>query len=155
MAMFATLDLIIKIMDDKYLKTIFWLLVGLYTLAIIGLWESLIKPDLEKCTQSFFQKFIHDSRTIDEKERELTKCFTLAIGKVGNVLAGDLITLEVLNNPSLKEYKLTLSPKELQKYQLIVENCMNKKEIAQESGRCLRCDHFGFGIFKGGREKLW
>ena len=36
-----------------------------------------------------------------------------------------------------------------------VENCMNKKEIAQESGRCLRCDHFGFGIFKGGREKLW
>jgi len=42
--MFATLDLIIKIMDDKYLKTIFWLLVGLYTLAVIGLWESLIKP---------------------------------------------------------------------------------------------------------------
>ena len=36
-----------------------------------------------------------------------------------------------------------------------VENCMNRKEIAQESGRCLRCDHFGFGIFKGGREKLW
>ena len=36
-----------------------------------------------------------------------------------------------------------------------VENCMNKKEIVQESGRCLRCDHFGFGIFKGGREKLW
>ncbi len=31
-----------------------------------------------------------------------------------------------------------------------VENCMNKKEIAQESGRCLRCDHFGFGIFKEG-----
>ena len=36
-----------------------------------------------------------------------------------------------------------------------VENCMSEKEIAQESGRCLRCDHFGFGIFKGGRERLW
>ena len=36
-----------------------------------------------------------------------------------------------------------------------VENCMNKKEACQESGRCLRCDHFGFGIFKGGRENIW
>lgn len=36
-----------------------------------------------------------------------------------------------------------------------IENCMNRKEAAQEAGRCLRCDHFGFGIFKGGRESLW
>lgn len=36
-----------------------------------------------------------------------------------------------------------------------VENCMNKKEACQESGRCLRCDHFGFGLFKGGRENIW
>ena len=36
-----------------------------------------------------------------------------------------------------------------------IENCMNKNEACQETGRCLRCDHFGFGIFKGGREKLW
>lgn len=36
-----------------------------------------------------------------------------------------------------------------------VENCMKDKEIAQETSRCLRCDHFGFGIFKGGRETLW
>lgn len=36
-----------------------------------------------------------------------------------------------------------------------VENSMKANEIAQETGRCLRCDHFGFGIFKGGREKLW
>lgn len=36
-----------------------------------------------------------------------------------------------------------------------VENCMNEKEALQESNRCLRCDHFGFGIFKGGRERLW
>ena len=36
-----------------------------------------------------------------------------------------------------------------------VENCMTEKEACQEAGRCLRCDHFGYGIFKGGRETLW
>lgn len=36
-----------------------------------------------------------------------------------------------------------------------VENCMIEKEAHQEASRCLRCDHFGFGIFKGGRETLW
>ena len=36
-----------------------------------------------------------------------------------------------------------------------VENCMTEKEAKQEACRCLRCDHFGYGIFKGGREKLW
>ena len=29
------------------------------------------------------------------------------------------------------------------------ENCMTEKEAKQEAGRCLRCDHFGYGIFKG------
>nr|WP_288556227.1 NAD(P)-binding protein [uncultured Mediterraneibacter sp.] len=36
-----------------------------------------------------------------------------------------------------------------------VENCMTEKEACQEAGRCLRCDHFGYGIFRGGRENLW
>ena len=36
-----------------------------------------------------------------------------------------------------------------------VENCMTENEARQEAGRCLRCDHFGYGIFKGGRETLW
>lgn len=36
-----------------------------------------------------------------------------------------------------------------------VENCMTEKEAKQEANRCLRCDHFGYGIFKGGRETLW
>ena len=36
-----------------------------------------------------------------------------------------------------------------------VENCMTEKEARQEASRCLRCDHFGYGIFKGGRETLW
>ena len=36
-----------------------------------------------------------------------------------------------------------------------VENCMTENEAKQEEGRCLRCDHFGYGIFKGGRESIW
>ncbi len=36
-----------------------------------------------------------------------------------------------------------------------VENCMTEEEAKQEANRCLRCDHFGYGIFKGGRETLW
>ena len=36
-----------------------------------------------------------------------------------------------------------------------VDNCMTENEAKQEAGRCLRCDHFGYGIFKGGRESIW
>ena len=36
-----------------------------------------------------------------------------------------------------------------------VENPMSQKEALQEASRCLRCDHFGYGIFKGGRTTEW
>ncbi|MDD3279733.1 MAG: NAD(P)-binding protein [Lachnospiraceae bacterium] len=36
-----------------------------------------------------------------------------------------------------------------------VECALTEEEIQQEAGRCLRCDHFGFGILKGGRETKW
>ena len=36
-----------------------------------------------------------------------------------------------------------------------MECSMTDEEVAQEAGRCLRCDHFGYGIFKGGRESIW
>ncbi len=36
-----------------------------------------------------------------------------------------------------------------------VELPMTKAECRQEASRCLRCDHFGYGVFKGGRETLW
>ena len=36
-----------------------------------------------------------------------------------------------------------------------IECGMTKEEAVQESSRCLRCDHFGYGIFKGGRENRW
>ena len=32
---------------------------------------------------------------------------------------------------------------------------MTHEEACAESGRCLRCDHFGYGIFKGGRTERW
>ena len=34
-----------------------------------------------------------------------------------------------------------------------VEQCMTCQEAQQEANRCLRCDHFGFGIFKGAARK--
>lgn len=37
----------------------------------------------------------------------------------------------------------------------LVEQCMSKEEAKQEAGRCLRCDHFGLGILKGGRSNKW
>ena len=37
----------------------------------------------------------------------------------------------------------------------LMEYCMSTQEAHQESGRCLHCDHFGYGIFKGGRIAKW
>ncbi len=37
----------------------------------------------------------------------------------------------------------------------LAELGMSKEEAMQESSRCLRCDHFGYGIFKGGRSEKW
>lgn len=36
-----------------------------------------------------------------------------------------------------------------------IECSMTKQEAAQEAGRCLRCDHFGYGNLKGGRAAIW
>lgn len=37
----------------------------------------------------------------------------------------------------------------------LIEHGMTFAEVIQETSRCLRCDHFGFGVFKGGRVKKW
>jgi NADPH-dependent glutamate synthase beta subunit-like oxidoreductase len=37
----------------------------------------------------------------------------------------------------------------------LMEIVMTEKESCQEAGRCLRCDHFGCGSFKGGRKTEW
>ena len=36
-----------------------------------------------------------------------------------------------------------------------IECGMSWPAAQQESSRCLRCDHFGYGIFKGGRKEKW
>lgn len=36
-----------------------------------------------------------------------------------------------------------------------IECGMTLEEAKQESSRCLRCDHFGYGNFKGGRAEIW
>ena len=37
----------------------------------------------------------------------------------------------------------------------LIERGMTCEEACQEARRCLRCDHFGFGILKGGRVEKW
>lgn len=36
-----------------------------------------------------------------------------------------------------------------------IEQGMSQEESLQEASRCLRCDHFGFGAFRGGRVEKW
>ena len=36
-----------------------------------------------------------------------------------------------------------------------IECGMTEEGAMQETSRCLRCDHFGYGVFKGGRKNRW
>ena len=38
---------------------------------------------------------------------------------------------------------------------LAIEQGMNDEEAQQEASRCLRCDYYGFGSFRGGRSEKW
>ena len=37
----------------------------------------------------------------------------------------------------------------------LMEKGMSDEEAKQEASRCLHCDHFGYGCFKGGRTVKW
>jgi len=37
----------------------------------------------------------------------------------------------------------------------LTELNMSHQECSQECSRCLRCDHYGFGVFRGGRNTKW
>jgi len=37
----------------------------------------------------------------------------------------------------------------------LMERGLTEEEAHQEASRCLRCDHFGFGAFRGGRVEQW
>ena len=36
-----------------------------------------------------------------------------------------------------------------------IEHCMTMEGAKIEAARCLRCDHFGYGVFRGGRKNKW
>ena len=36
-----------------------------------------------------------------------------------------------------------------------MEENLSVEEAMQEASRCLRCDHFGYGAFRGGRQQEW
>lgn len=38
---------------------------------------------------------------------------------------------------------------------ICTENGMSEQEVRYESSRCLRCDHYGYGEFRGGRKEKW
>ena len=38
---------------------------------------------------------------------------------------------------------------------LVTPRVLTAEEAEQESSRCLGCDHFGYGVFKGGRVEKW
>ena len=51
---------------------------------------------------------------------------------------------------------LTERPAGERKCDFTLTECgMSLKEAGQEARRCLRCDHFGYGNFKGGRTTSW
>lgn len=52
---------------------------------------------------------------------------------------------------NLKERNATERKKDF----ALIETGMTHQEACQEASRCLRCDHFGFGSFKGGRIERW
>ena len=37
----------------------------------------------------------------------------------------------------------------------MIEKGLTREEVEQECSRCLHCDHFGMGAFRGGRELQW
>lgn len=60
------------------------------------------------------------------------------------------------NTPSMGRVNLTCrNIKNIKGDFNLVSKGMSEEEKNQECSRCLRCDHFGFGIFKGGRNIQW
>ena len=68
----------------------------------------------------------------------------------------DVPSPSLTNTPAMGRVNLTYRHIENIKGDFnLVSNGMSLEEINQECSRCLRCDHFGFGIFKGGRNREW
>lgn len=68
----------------------------------------------------------------------------------------DIPAPQLTNSPACGRVELTSRPIEQITGDFgLVTNGMSAQEAQQECGRCLRCDHFGFGSFRGGRNNQW
>ena len=68
----------------------------------------------------------------------------------------DIPAPHLTNSPACGRVELRNRPVDecLDNFELV--KCgMTEEEAHQETSRCLRCDHFGYGIFKGGRSSKW
>lgn len=88
----------------------------------------------------------------------------VAAGNIDNYLGFDhKIALEVELPPvqfkgktSCARCELTMREAEDRKRDFdLIENGLTEEEAHQEAARCLRCDHFGYGAFRGGRIEQW
>ncbi|MGI5958024.1 MAG: NAD(P)-binding protein [Massiliimalia sp.] len=60
------------------------------------------------------------------------------------------------DRPACGRVNMTERPADERKCDLEEVECgMSHEEACQEASRCLRCDHFGYGVFKGGRAAIW
>lgn len=68
----------------------------------------------------------------------------------------DIPAASIEDKPSCGRINLSELPADERKTNFNHIECgMTCEEAKQESGRCLRCDHFGYGNFKGGRAAIW
>lgn len=60
------------------------------------------------------------------------------------------------DRPACGRVNMTERPANERKHDFEEVECgMSHEEACQEASRCLRCDHFGYGVFKGGRAAIW
>jgi NADPH-dependent glutamate synthase beta subunit-like oxidoreductase len=68
----------------------------------------------------------------------------------------DLPPVQFKGKTSCARCEMTLREAEDRKRDFdLIENGLTEEEAHQEASRCLRCDHFGFGAFRGGRIEQW
>lgn len=68
----------------------------------------------------------------------------------------DILAASHADKPACGRVNLTNVPADERKCNFDHIECgMTLEEAEQESSRCLRCDHFGYGNFKGGRAEIW
>lgn len=68
----------------------------------------------------------------------------------------DIPPIGLSDNDPRGRVNLKMRPPQERIHDMKLMECgMTEEEAKRESGRCLHCDHFGFGIFKGGRIAKW